>query len=179
MKLSKPFYIGSIVGGMGLGMVAGILAVLFGMSSHLDEAAIPFALLGGAAMLYGVIILLLLIHKMWSAIQDGQARTTPAQAVSFLFIPFFNLYWIFQVYYGWAKDYNAYVKRHSISAPPMAEGLFLAVPVLALCGVIPLLGILCALANIVAMLIMFSQAIDGVNALAAAPPRAAVAVASI
>jgi hypothetical protein len=50
---------------------------------------------------------------------------TPGKAVGFLFIPLFNLYWMWQVFYGWAKDYNLYVGRHRISAPVVSENIFL------------------------------------------------------
>src|SRR4051812_41137726 len=54
----------------------------------------------------------MLIYKSWAAIQDGQASTSPAAAVGFCFVPFFNLYWVFQVWLGFAVDYNDYLRRH-------------------------------------------------------------------
>jgi Na+/proline symporter len=54
-------------------------------------------------------MMLVLLYKAWTAIQHGPVpvRTTPGKAVGFLFIPFFNCYWIFQALWGWTKDYNA------------------------------------------------------------------------
>jgi len=37
----------------------------------------------------------LILHRGWSLAQDGHTEVTPAKAVGFCFIPFFNLYWIF------------------------------------------------------------------------------------
>ena len=51
-------------------------------------------------------------------IQAGGVRTTPGKAVGFLFIPFFNLYWVFTTYVGLAKDWN----RVMASYPNLAHG---------------------------------------------------------
>lgn len=63
-------------------------------------------------MLAGSILMFVLLYKLWSVVQDGQAATTPGKAVGFLFIPFFNFYWIFQAFWGLAKDLNRYIKQH-------------------------------------------------------------------
>jgi hypothetical protein len=128
-------------------------------------------------MMYGAVVVLVLFYKMWAAIQDGHARTTPGKAVGFLFIPLFNLYWAFQAIWGFAKDYNAYLIRHSVNAPKLPEGLFLAYVILVLCAVIPLLGLLLALVNFVILIIMVMKICDAINALPTAP-SAAVAPAS-
>jgi hypothetical protein len=44
------------------------------------------------AILYGAVVQMMLIYNAWSAINDGQARTTPGKAVGFLLIPLFNIY---------------------------------------------------------------------------------------
>lgn len=84
------------------------------------------AILGAAA------VFLLVIYRMWSALQDGKARMTPGRAVAFLFIPAFNLYWAFQVFYGFARDYNALADRHELNVPKLPAGLFLTLPILAI-----------------------------------------------
>jgi hypothetical protein len=66
------------------------------------------------------------IYKMWAAIDDRRARTTPGKAVGFLFIPLFNLYWLFEALPGYASDYNAYLERHRIGAARLDRNLFLA-----------------------------------------------------
>ena len=58
------------------------------------------------AFFAGFIAKLTLLHKMWSSIQFSKPRTTPGKAVKYLFIPFYNYYWYFQVYQGFAQDYN-------------------------------------------------------------------------
>jgi hypothetical protein len=73
----------------------------------------------------GVVMSWVMIYKMWAAIQDGAAFTTPGKALGFLFIPFFNYYWVFQALPGWATDYNLYIQRHGIQVRPMSRGLIL------------------------------------------------------
>lgn len=79
-----------------------------------------------------LVVSLLFIYKMWSAVQDGKASTTPGLAVGLLFVPVFNLYWAFLVYYGFARDYNALVKRRGLNIPQLPGGLYLAQIILAL-----------------------------------------------
>ena len=60
----------------------------------------------------GAVIQFIYIYKLWQIVQDGFARTSPGQAVGFMFIPYFNYYWFLPVYHGLAKDMNAYIDRH-------------------------------------------------------------------
>lgn len=73
-----------------------------------------------------LVMLLVLFYQAWATIQDGQARTSPAWAIIGLFIPFYQLYWIFEEFWGFAKDYNGLVRRYGLSVPLLSEGLFLA-----------------------------------------------------
>ncbi|HXE74980.1 MAG TPA: hypothetical protein VNN18_04980 [Candidatus Xenobia bacterium] len=174
-RLSKGFYVGSVAVGLGLGIlvivITAVLMIGLGGNISEDEAAlaiIPAALL----MLYGVVVMLMLWYKAWAAIQDGQARTTPGKAVGFLFIPLFNLYWIFQAIHGFAKDYNSYVTRHSLNVPKLPEGMFLAYCILVLAGIIPIIGPLFSLAAVGVMIALCAKVCDAVNALPAGTPSA-------
>ena len=162
-RLSKAFYVGSIAGAFALFVV--LCGAAIALAPREREAA--FALLGLAALsgLYGGVVNVVLWYKAWAAIQDGHARTTPGKAIGFLFIPFFNFYWAFQALWGWAKDYNAYAARHSIQAPRMPEGLFLAYVILCIVAFIPALGVLASLAALVIAVVMAAKICDGVNAL--------------
>ena len=116
-KLSKGFYLGSLIVGWGLGVI-------------LVEMGIT--LLSSIPIVYSVIIGCLLWFNAWASIQDGHARTTPGKAIGFLFIPFYNLYWIFQAFWGFAKDYNSYIARHKVVVSRLPEGLFLSLCILSL-----------------------------------------------
>ena len=70
-----------------------------------QENSAQYIGLGGVALgAVGMVGMLGLHYKLWVLLQGHGARTTPIKAVSFLFIPFFNLYWNFVSYYGLASD---------------------------------------------------------------------------
>lgn len=164
-SVNKAFYLGSILGGLGASVLLGLIALML-IADNEDEMAFPLLVLSIMATIYAVIVLATLIHRMWVAIQPGRPRTTPGQAVGFLFIPFFNFYWIFQAYWGWAQDYNRYVGSQSIPAPRMNENIALTLSILAVCSVIPYVGIVIGLVNLVFIGLFFSQVCDALSALA-------------
>lgn len=168
MRLSKAFYVGSIAGGLGLGflVIAITVVLMIGLGGNISEDEAALAIVPAALfMFYGAIVLLILWYKAWEAIQDGQVRTTPGKAVGFLFIPFFNLYWIFEAFHGFAKDYNSYVDRHSLGVAKLPAGMFLAYCVLVLGGLIPIIGPLFSLAALGVMIVLSAKVCDAVNGL--------------
>jgi len=68
------------------------------------------------------------LARIWSTLQYGRARTTPGKAVGLLFVPGFNLYWLFVAFYGLAQDWNRITARFADlnRAPKLNPGLFLA-----------------------------------------------------
>ncbi|KAB2639305.1 MAG: DUF4339 domain-containing protein [Verrucomicrobia bacterium] len=68
------------------------------------------------------------LYRIWSILQHGRARTTPAKAVGLLFVPLFNMYWNFVAFYGLAQDWNRITTRHADlnGAPKLNAKLFLA-----------------------------------------------------
>ena len=101
----------------------------------------------------------------------GRPARAPGKAVGLLFVPFFNLYWAFQVFWGFAKDYNSYVNRHSMRLRKLPERLFLAYAILVVASVIPFVFPV----TFVVGLVMVWKICDGVNALPTPEPGAAVA----
>lgn len=154
-----------------LGYLISVPAVLFLMAVFAegrgaDREVVPFLMFPAMLpMLMGVIALMVLIYKMWKAIQDGSPRTTPGAAVGLLFIPFFNLYWVFQAYWGWTKDYNRIARERGLSAPRAPEGLALTICFLMLLSGIPLIGLAFAALNQLLLLVFINSAINCVNAL--------------
>ncbi len=167
--LSKDFYAGVWAS---TGLVAFTSALII-LGATLAEYTTPrekpitivlFCILFLLAI-FGAVTFCVLIYKMWAAIQDGHARTTPGKALGFLFIPFFNLYWMFQVFPGFAKDYNAYVDRQDLGVPHLSTALFTAYCALILCGFIPLVGIAADIAAFVVGIAMIAKICDAVNAI--------------
>lgn len=118
------------------------------------------------------IFALMTLHKAWTILQPGQARTTPGKAVGFLFIPVFNLFWVFQAYYGWAEDWNRIRENHgSLTHLPRASGgLFLTTLIFWIVTVmiswIPFLNLFCMAVSVVLICIMVWQIYRVVNAVA-------------
>jgi type II secretory pathway pseudopilin PulG len=169
--MSKSFFLGSYFGLIALlASIGGAAGWAVHLSQSGDESA--SAIVAGLAALaflflvvFDIILYCLLIYKMWSAIQDGHARTTPGRAVGFLFIPFYGLYWIFVVFRGFALDYNALIERHHLNLPRLPAGLFTAFAVLNVITGIPYLGCLTALPLLIIFPILASKTCDAVNAL--------------
>jgi len=118
------------------------------------------------AVLFGYIYLLVVLHRLWKFIieqskQFGLAPSieTPGKAVGFLFIPFFNYYWIFIAYGKLAKDLNALAKQKGVE-PSASEGLGITIPILIILGIIPFVGYLTSfVASFILVPIYFSGVI--------------------
>jgi hypothetical protein len=68
---------------------------------------------------------LVLLFWMWKPLQDGQTRTSSGLAAGLTLIPGFNLYWIFRAVWGFAKEYNKFLARHSLPLQKLNPLLFL------------------------------------------------------
>jgi len=181
-RLSKWFYLGSIIGGQigGIALLTAAVLILV-VSGILTDyvvnlsyagtwalvSSILLLFLGCAAILFGATIWYLLLYRAWSAIQDGNASTTPEKAVGFIFIPFYNFYWIFKAWYGFARDYNRYIERHALNTPNLEESLFLAFCILFICVMVPFLSYLAALPFLAIFIITANKTIDAINGLLA------------
>ena len=153
-RLSKAFFLGSYIGaGIALFIYTEIAFMDFfkytdfgGLLpgfTYMDGVEIPlwhYTLSGDLSSWIGIffiVVLCIFVYKAWESIQDGHARTSAGKALGFLFIPFFNLYWIFQAVWGFAVDFNKYISRNNVNtAPRLPQRLFLALCILTLLGFI-------------------------------------------
>jgi hypothetical protein len=145
-KLSKPFYLGSIAGGVCGGIiflffsyVLFLFAILSGSTEYAEPFTIPLiitVILGPALFTYGVVLNFLLIYQSWQQIQEIHPRTTPGKAAGFMFIPFFNFYWVFVAYWGFARDYNKYIQNIELNIRPLNQKLFLTFCIMSVCAII-------------------------------------------
>ena len=62
-----------------------------------------------------------LLYKIWAIIQIGSVRATPARAVGYLFIPYFQFYWTFRAFWGWTKSYNEVLSEADLKESRMSE----------------------------------------------------------
>lgn len=138
-----------VVGFLLMILSAVALAVLQQPQSGVDPQVA--GTIGGIGVLAGLVLftwasvlILIYLYRAWKIVHPAHARTTPGKAVGFLFIPFFNLYWIFEAYRGWAVDYNKTAIVLRGKQRPDAD-LFLAYCILSVGASVPYLGFLAAL----------------------------------
>lgn len=160
----KVFRLASMVAGYLLGYVFVVTGTV-----EIDSDFGPLVLIiGFLLIIYAVVIQCSLIHYLWRALQGRGARTSPAKAVGFLFIPIYNFYWIFQAFWGWAVDFNKYTRQSGLTLPNMPEGLALTLCIFAVLGAVPYIGVITSVANLIILPIFFIRAINSVNALSEA-----------
>lgn len=181
-RLPRPFYAGiwAVTASIAWFLSANTLLLMILKTWDLSRSSPRSDIFGKATEAFGVflifgialvlaliasVLFVVVVYKMWGAIQDGYARTDPGRAVGFLFIPFFNIYWAFQALWGFAKDYNSYLERHGLNLRRLPEGIFVAYIILCLGAWIPFLGWLLVAANMVVGTIMIAKVCDAVNAL--------------
>ena len=119
----RKLHIGAYLGSLTALFIAAALGIFAFMQIGKAEHArhfMPYLVL----LVYANILLVLVLwNKIWATIQDGNARTTPNKAIGLCFLPIINLLWIFKTTVGFAQDYNAFIKRHSLTAAKVPVAL--------------------------------------------------------
>ncbi len=97
-----------------------------------------------------MVFAMILLYRYWKVMQPYSKRTTPGKAVGFMFIPLFNIYWMFVAYHGLSQDIDRYLAKHPDSnASSPNTSLVLATLIVMLASMIPYLGGFASLALIV------------------------------
>lgn len=131
MRMSKFVYVALVTVLWVVGSItASVGQVMTKEVTNSEAAADPWVALGvfgcgGLAMLAAWILTFVCLHRACGTIQDGFARTTPGKAVGLMFVPLFNYYWVFQSFWGFAKDYNAHLDRYQSPLPRIATWPYL------------------------------------------------------
>jgi hypothetical protein len=77
--------------------------------------AFLFLFIGVQCFTFANIYFLICLYRCWSILQKlGIARTYPGRAVGFLFVPVFNIYWIFHAIPGLASDASSLLSQNHI-----------------------------------------------------------------
>lgn len=156
-------YVGAVVVMMVIAVVIVVSAAASGSNQGNGEQQMQSALMGlgifffvlMAIVVTMTVFAMILLYRYWTVMQPYSKRTTPGKAVGFLFIPFFNLYWMFVAYHGLSKDIDAYLDANPGSAAPRpSTGLVLATVIIMLLTMVPYLGNLASLALIVMLFLM-------------------------
>jgi len=178
-RLRKGFYLGTLAAGLGVPVLLNAAVIVLVLTevwkSQRLHDLVPILILvgmGGLLVVYGASVMCAFIYRMWAAIQDGHARTSPGRALGFLFIPIYQFYWVFQAFRGFAKDFNSYAARHSLNVPRLSPGLFTAYAILCIVAMLPWLDVLLSPAIVIVGLVMVSRVCDAVNAIPRTPPAA-------
>jgi len=163
--ISKGLFLGLIYGASITAWVAMVPMVALMIEGDRDTVGIALALIGLVFLLVivGTVMLMVLLYKLWASIQP--TRTTPGRAVGFLFIPFFNLYWVFRAYRGWSVEANRFVQQHGIDAPRSSVGLATALCVLLVLAAVPYVGLPFGLVASILAFLHLSRAITIANAI--------------
>ncbi len=114
-KLSKTVYVYCWAATQIIAGVFGLLGLMLALRKTANATLLATFAAGDVFLICSVVIELMLYYKMWSDIQDGKASVSPAKAVGFLFIPVFNIYWALCMITGFAEDYDAFIRRHSVT----------------------------------------------------------------
>ena len=89
------------------------------------------------------------------------------QAIGFMFIPFYNLYWAFRFWCGLVDRLNLQLRLTNHPVPPLSRSLATAVCVLKICSAIPYLGCLALIAEVICEAVLVSKVQEAINSLAA------------
>ncbi len=87
-----------------INLILGIIAPFFQNNSL---GSVVFSLLVIPFAVVSVVFTMMFLYQCWSLIPKKNRRAWPGQYVGFLFVPFYNLYWVFPAYYGLVKRQNA------------------------------------------------------------------------
>jgi hypothetical protein len=110
------------------------------------------------------IFYLVTLQRTLEAISIENRKMPPGQ-VWLLLIPLFNLVWQFIVVSNIAESIAAECQKLSIPAnePKPTNGIGMAKNILGLCGIIPLLGVVCSLASLVCWIIYWVKVAEYKN----------------
>ncbi len=112
--------------------VALAISMIFTIASLVDSYdATTWAVFSIVFAIPAVVFSSLILHRAWSAVQDGVTTVTPGKAVGFCFIPFFNLYWNFVAHVGLMKEINRLAEARGRPDQKVNEGFALTFCILA------------------------------------------------
>ena len=144
-------------------------------SARMFEAQEFTVIVGFIPLVFAVVYTCLLHYKCWKAVPSGFARTTPGKAVGFLFIPFYNLYWVFPSFGGLGKDCAALASKNGLQGFSSLAGLGLSYAILWIGALltynVPGLGLLLDVAAFVIWLLFYKGVVQLLNGVSPVDPQ--------
>lgn len=120
-------------------------------------------LLGLMTLIAAAVFCSILHYKCWAAVPQQYRCTTPARAIGFLFIPFYNFYWAFIT---WPKLVDGLVSA-GFKLPSSARHLAIVNAVVFVCsmtiGLIPGFDLLATIAQLVIFILLYRQLVAAIN----------------
>ena len=149
-----------------------------------DTEAILLGILGFGlvvALILNLVFSMILHYKCWKALPvpfnnvSAMGPVTPGKAVGFLFIPFFNFYWLFPSYAGLGKGWNDWAVATGKVAPTHPQlpprtpmpALGMALAVLSLLNLflawVPFVGLMIGIAVFVLWIFFYKNVVHYAN----------------
>ncbi len=153
-------YLLLLYGGVTLGL-AGLAGI---PRAHSDGAGLVLRLMAGCGSLLVVaaqVDFAVVLYRVWRHViaectRLGLRRSidTPGKAVGYLFIPFYNLYWMFVVFGRLAADYNAIAAAENRPGR-LSSGLGITMCIFVFLGLIPQYGMMAVAVNMLGLYPLF------------------------
>ena len=89
---------------------------------------------------FAIFFLLEFIYYGWRVIEGAQSVAKGSEAVGYLFIPFYNFYWVFVAIYSLAKENNRIMSYISPQGQKMSENIAITICILFILMFIPFIG---------------------------------------
>ena len=123
VRLSKPFYLGALLGIHAFGVLPALAYALFGLQPT-DRLASLIVFCNSALSIAFLVVFFLFWYRAWKAVYSPGVRFTPASRILKLLVPIYHVYWCFKAFWGWAKRYNEYLRERNLALPPVKESVF-------------------------------------------------------
>ncbi len=150
-----------------IGIILGSVFLYIGYSDPREH--VVMIVVSALVILASAVFSMMLLYNLWKFIiselkKHGHKPSieTPGKAVGYLFIPLFNFYWVFMAIGKLPVDLN----RISITRTGknvMANELGIILCITTLLSVVPVLGMVLALVNLVLMPVFYILAINGIK----------------
>ena len=141
-----------------LSVVSMALGIISSFSTYVGRYGFGRGMMGGGGGVYGmpasvapgisglsivsIVFFMIWHYNNWELVDPDLRKTTPGRAVGFLFIPFYNFYWIFVSFIWLWQGLNETGKRHmGNSWIELQQGIPIAFAILVLLSGIPFVSI--------------------------------------
>jgi hypothetical protein len=138
-----------------------MISIYLGNPRHLAEGLAIAAAFG----VPGIVAMTFLVYQMWAAMQDAPGAIPPGKAVGFLFIPLFNIYWVFRAIWGWPAVYNAWRVQQGLDLPAVPSAPFLVLILAGMATAIPVIGPAVGVGSALLFIYLVNRICRAINAL--------------